>query len=213
MSNDQQNEQTNDQEPQNVLPALTIEKFIKDYSAENLPDNIRFSKSYRQIIQSLASEFITHLTQQASSICEKQAKSVINSEHVLQTLQVAGYGFENYFEKCQETAELADQKNSERKKKKSKFKSKVNNMTEEEALLLQQKLMEEAARNLENEEMEEEQKLLMQSEKRKADAEVVIDQVGDTDVPEQKKAKNTLDFDFGDQKTDYLDDDGDDEYD
>ena len=74
----------------NYLPLANIGRIIKN----NLPKDVKLSKSSKETLQECVSEFISFITSEANDKCNLEKRKIIKGEDIIYALNILG--FEKY---------------------------------------------------------------------------------------------------------------------
>eukprot|EP00271_Cylindrocystis_brebissonii_P014143 TRINITY_DN35399_c0_g1_i1.p1 TRINITY_DN35399_c0_g1~~TRINITY_DN35399_c0_g1_i1.p1 ORF type:complete len:149 (-),score=47.58 TRINITY_DN35399_c0_g1_i1:39-485(-) len=124
------------------LPKATLAKLVK----ELLPKDARVARDTHDLLMDCCLEFITLISSEANEICAKEEKKTISPEHVLQSLEVLGFG--SYISEVQAVYDQYKAETLESPRAGSgKWSNKAGQelgMTEDEAIAAQQRMFAEA---------------------------------------------------------------------
>ena len=97
----------------NYLPLANIGRIIKN----NLPKDVKLSKSSKETFQECVSEFISFITSEASDRCSDEKRKTINGDDILYAMNNLGFEhytsiLKDYLEKYKESQKLVNNQNT-----------------------------------------------------------------------------------------------------
>ena len=122
----------------NYLPLANIGRIIKN----NLPKDVKLSKSSKETFQECVSEFISFITSEANDKCNVEKRKIIKGEDIIYALNNLGFEkycpiLEAYLDKYKQSQNSNNEinndelENNEKDEKDEKEKDKINNNEED----------------------------------------------------------------------------------
>ncbi len=117
----------------NYLPLANIGRIIKN----NLPKDVKLSKSSKETLQECVSEFISFITSEANDKCNLEKRKIIKGEDIIYALNNLGFEkycpiLEAYLDKYKQSQNNSNEINDEQlKNENEKHKNDINEEKED----------------------------------------------------------------------------------